>query len=124
MKGPFRGIGGVSAISQEQVKQVDRVEIVEDKYNKPLSRRELKLRVIHVLKGTPSRQTLRKIVSNMFKVPLDRVFIRKIETEYGLCESSVEVHIYDSLEQAKQIEPEYIILRNMPELKSQSKSSE
>jgi len=114
----------VSAISQEQVKQVDRVEIVEDKYNKPLSRRELKLRVIHVLKGTPSRQTLRKIVSNMFKVPLDRVFIRKIETEYGLCESSVEVHIYDSLEQAKQIEPEYIILRNMPELKSQSKSSE
>lgn len=87
-------------------------EIIMDKYNPLIGRRELLLRIHHELKPTPPRITIRMQIAEKFKVGLDRVYVRSIRTEYGIGVSVAEVHIYDSRERALQFEPEYIIERN------------
>jgi small subunit ribosomal protein S24e len=87
-------------------------EVVRDWYNPLIRRREVTLRVHHLLKPTPMRIMLRMTLANAFGVDVSRIYIRRIESEYGAGVSTVEVHIYDSKERALQFEPQYIIDRN------------
>ncbi len=87
-------------------------EILEDKYNPLIKRRELKLLVHHEHQSTPMRINVRLSIAEKLGVDMQRVYVRSIETEYGIGLSKAEVHIYDSLERALQFEPQYIIDRN------------
>ncbi len=87
-------------------------EVVNERYNPLIKRLELDIRIAHIGKGTPSRGILRKAVADAYNVDIDRVYVRKIESEFGWGVTRVEVHIYDSPERAKLFEPEYIIKRN------------
>ncbi|MCE4621222.1 MAG: 30S ribosomal protein S24e [Desulfurococcales archaeon] len=87
-------------------------EVVEDKYNPLIKRREIKLRINHMLKPTPMRVMLRMALAEAFGVDIPRIYIRSIRTEYGMGVSWAEVHIYDTKERALQFEPKYIIERN------------
>lgn len=90
--------------------------IVRDKRNPLIGRRELELVVLHVGKPTPSRLELRYKLSKALGVPVEKLFIRSIRSEYGVGRSRVEVHVYDSVERALEFEPKYIIERNkLPE---------
>ncbi len=87
-------------------------EVVNERYNPLIKRLELDIRIAHIGKGTPSRGILRKAVADAYNVDIDRVYVRKIESEFGWGVTRVEVHIYDSPGRAKLFEPEYIIKRN------------
>ena len=87
-------------------------EVVRDFYNPIIKRRELDLVIHHVTKPTPMRINLRLAISERFGAPIERVYVRSIETEYGIGRSRARVHIYDSAERAKQFEPKHIIDRN------------
>lgn len=87
-------------------------EVVEEKYNPLIKRLELLIKLSHIGKGTPSRGVVRKAIAQAFNVDINRVYVRKIESEYGWGVTRVEVHIYDSPERAKMFEPEHIIKRN------------
>jgi len=87
-------------------------EVVEDRYNHLIKRREIKLLIHHELKPTPMRITLRLTLAEKFGVDITRLYIRNIRTGYGIGQSIAEVHIYDTLERALQFEPQYIIDRN------------
>jgi len=95
------------------------IEVVEVRENKLIGRREVTLRVEHFGKGTPKRLEMREKIAELFKVPLDSVYVRNIKTEYGMNVTWVTAHIYDSSERALEIEPEYIIRRNKPEEKEE-----
>ncbi|HDH06978.1 MAG TPA: 30S ribosomal protein S24e [Thermoproteales archaeon] len=97
------------------------IKILEDRYNKLLRRREVKLLIIHHFKGTPKREEVRKIISKIFSSPLERIIVKQILTQYGLAESLVEAHIYDDVETLRKVESEYILIRNFPELKQEKK---
>lgn len=86
--------------------------VEEERYNPLIKRREVKLRVYHLLKPTPMRIALRMTVANAYGVDPSRVYVRSIRTEYGVGESVAEIHIYDSKEQALKFEPKHIIERN------------
>ncbi len=86
--------------------------VIEDKYNPLIKRRELLLEIDHKLKSTPMRINLRLKVSEVYGVEIQRVYVKKIMTEYGRGVSKVRVNIYDTVERAKQIEPQYVIDRN------------
>ncbi|OYT26485.1 MAG: 30S ribosomal protein S24 [Thermoprotei archaeon ex4572_64] len=88
--------------------------IVDDRKNPLLKRRELKIEIWHVGVSTPTRLDVRKYVASTLGVDENLVFVRKILTGFGLGKSVAEVHVYESIEQAKIIEPLYIHLRNMP----------
>ncbi len=90
------------------------LEIIEDFHNKVIGRRELKTIIYHLGKGTPSRIKVREKISELLKVPVDRVYVRLIKTEYGTGRSIARIHVYDDPQRALAIEPEYIIKRNTP----------
>ena len=87
-------------------------EVVEDRYNPLIGRRELTLRINHVLKPTPMRIMLRMTIANSLGVDVSRVYVRSIRTEYGIGRSIAEIHVYDSKEKALEFEPKHIIERN------------
>ena len=64
--------------------------------------------------GTPPRFEVRQRLASMLNVKLDLVYVKKILTKTGTMTAVGEANVYDSLEQAKFLEPEYIIARNMP----------
>ncbi len=87
-------------------------EVVNEKYNPLIKRLELDIRIAHIGKGTPSRGILRKAIAEAYNVDIEKVYVRKIESEFGWGVTRVEVHIYDSPDRAKLFEPEYVIKRN------------
>jgi len=87
-------------------------EIVGEKYNPLIKRREVTIKITHIGNSTPSRGLVRTEVSKIYGVDINNVYVVKIETEYGIGVTTAYIHIYDSVERAKMFEPEYIIKRN------------
>jgi ribosomal protein S24E len=91
------------------------VKIVSDKKNLLLKRREVQFHVDHDKTGsTPPRLEVKKAVAVELKANEDLVFVKKLETKTGTRMAVGVANVYDSVEQAKLIEPEYILKRNVP----------
>jgi len=91
------------------------VKIISDKENSLLKRREIYFYVEHGQTGcTPPRLEIRSAVANALKTDTNLVFVKKLETKTGTHMAAGMANVYDSIEQAKLIEPEYIIKRNVP----------
>ena len=88
-------------------------EVVEEHTNNLLGRREAKLVVHHDGAGTPDRLTVRKLASEHFKAPVDRVFVRSIATRTGGSSATCMVEIYQD-EKAAGIVPTYMKNRMLP----------
>jgi len=88
-------------------------EVVEEHTNNLLGRREAKLVVHHEGAGTPDRLTVRKLASEHFKAPVDRVFVRSIATRTGGSSAICMVEIYAD-EKAAGIVPAYLKNRMLP----------
>jgi len=93
--------------------------IVEDKWNPLIERREIKGVIYHMGKGTPKRYVVREAVAKALNVPIDQVYVRKVETKFGISETEAIIHVYSSPERAKKFEPPHIIRRNQPEKKKE-----
>ena len=95
-------------------------EIIEEKFNPLIERLEVSLKIIHMGEGTPSRGVLKLEIAKLYNKTPDLVYIRRVESNYGFCETLVEAHIYNSVERAKKFEPEHIIKRDEGSLKKVS----
>ena len=92
------------------------VKVVSEKQNLMLKRKEVNFQVEHGETGsTPTRKEIRKGVAVATKTNESLVFVKKFETKTGTLTAFGTANIYDTVEQAKLIEPEYIISRNIPE---------
>lgn len=92
------------------------IEIVAKKDNPLLKRKEIQFRVDHNQNGsTPPRTEIRKAVAVALKIGVDGVFIKRFVTKTGTHMAFGVANVYDSAEQAKLVEPEYIVKRNVPE---------
>jgi len=56
----------------------------------------------------------------MLKTNPEAVYVQKIETKAGTMLAVGEANAYDSVEQAKLVEPKYIIVRNQPKEKKEA----
>lgn len=96
------------------------IKIVSEKKNPLLKRREIHFQIKHNQTGsTPPRLEVRKAVADALKTNVELVFIKKLETKTGTQIATGLANVYDSIEQAKLIEPEYIINRNVPQAKKE-----
>ncbi|MEM3577757.1 MAG: 30S ribosomal protein S24e [Candidatus Bathyarchaeia archaeon] len=92
------------------------ITIVSEKKNPLLRRREVYFQIKHNQTGsTPPRSEVRKAVADALKTNIELVFIKKIGTKTGTQIATGFANVYDSLEQAKLIEPEYVVNRNVPQ---------
>jgi small subunit ribosomal protein S24e len=97
------------------------IKITQQSYNPLLKRREVVFELDHAqTRGTPSRLEIRKALTEMLKTNLDVVYVKLIETKAGTMLAKGEANAYDSAQQARIIEPKYIIARNIPEEKQDS----
>ncbi|MCE4612672.1 MAG: 30S ribosomal protein S24e [Desulfurococcales archaeon] len=87
-------------------------EVVRERYNPLIKRRELELLISHELKPTPMRITLRMQVSEALGVDVKLVYVRSIRTEYGIGRSWARIHVYESVDRALEFEPKHIVERN------------
>jgi ribosomal protein S24E len=91
------------------------VKIVSTKKNSLLKRKEVDFRVEQGPKGkTPARLEVKKAIAAELKVNEDLVFIKKMRTMTGTNTAIGVANAYETLEQAKFLEPEYIRKRNSP----------
>ncbi|MDH5482551.1 MAG: 30S ribosomal protein S24e [Candidatus Bathyarchaeota archaeon] len=101
------------------------VEIISEKTNPLLQRREIRFQVKHDQTGsTPQRLETRKAVATALKTNVDLVFVKKFETKTGTCTAVGTANVYDSTEQAKLIEPQYVVTRNVPPEKPKEEKEE
>ena len=89
------------------------MEVVEERVNSLLHRREAKLVVHHEGAGTPDRITVRKLASDHFKAGLDQVYVRSIATRTGGSSALCVVEVYEDSKSAG-IVPAYVKNRNLP----------
>jgi ribosomal protein S24E len=91
------------------------VKIVSTKKNSLLKRKEVDFRVEQGPKGkTPERLEVKKAIAAELKINEDLVFIKKMKTMTGTNTAVGAANAYETVEQAKFIEPEYIRKRNSP----------
>jgi small subunit ribosomal protein S24e len=91
------------------------IKITSQKYNPMLKRKEVDVQIEHgEIGSTPPRKDIRKAVAVELKTDENIVFVKKFETKTGTHTAVGVANIYDSIEQAKLIEPEYIVKRNIP----------
>ena len=92
-----------------------KINITTQQYNPLLKRKEVAFEIRHEdVKGTPSRLDVRKALSENLKANVELVYIRKMQTKTGTMQAKGEANIYDTIEQAKLVESEHIIVRNVP----------
>ena len=92
-----------------------KVKIVSKEQNPLLKRQEVAFRIEHnQIGGTPTRGEVRNQLVLMLKTDLELVYIKQLETKTGTTVAVGEANAYETVEQAKLIEPKHIIVRNTP----------
>jgi small subunit ribosomal protein S24e len=92
-----------------------KVKIISEEYNPLLKRKEVTFKVEHTeTGGTPNRFKVRKQLATLLKKDLELVYVKKMETKTGTMTAFGEANAYDSVEQAKIVEPKHIVSRNVP----------
>lgn len=91
------------------------IKIVSSKDNPLLKRKEVSFTIIQGPKDkTPQRLEVKRAVAIEAKVSDSVVFIKKMRTKTGTNLTQGSANIYQSVEQANMVEPQYIRKRNSP----------
>ncbi|MGQ9459700.1 MAG: 30S ribosomal protein S24e [Candidatus Bathyarchaeaceae archaeon] len=101
------------------------VRITSEEYNPLLKRKEVAFEVEHrETGGTPSRFEVGKTLAALLKIDPALVYVKKMKTKRGTMIAVGEANAYDSIEQAKLVEPKHIIAKNTPAEKPAEKKEE
>jgi small subunit ribosomal protein S24e len=89
-----------------------KIEILNERENKPLSRKEIDFRVDHTGAKTPSRADIRAKIVAQYDADSSTVIIRKLDTKFGVGMTEGTARIYSDPDQMKRIELGYIVKRH------------
>ena len=89
------------------------IEIRKEQQNLLLKRKEITFEVDHSKsKGTPQRLEIRNELAQILRTEPELVYIKRVKTKTGIMKATGEANAYESIKQAKLIEPIHIINRN------------
>lgn len=101
------------------------VKIISTKENPLLKRKKVDFRIEQDPKGkTPARLEVKKALATKLKINEEMVFIKKMRTLTGTNTAVGIANVYETVEQAKFVEPEYIRKRNSPPEEPKEKENE
>ncbi len=89
-----------------------KIEIQEEKNNPLLNRRELKVKIIHD-GPTPTRKDVISKLKAVTTARKETVIVKSFHSKFGARESSGIVRIYDSKKRAMEIEPRFMLEKNL-----------
>lgn len=88
------------------------IRILEQRANPLLKRQELRFEIAHPTAATPQRDAVRGELSKMLKAPRDSVIVERMGARFGTATTLGVANIYDSVDAAKSISREHILVRN------------
>jgi small subunit ribosomal protein S24e len=87
------------------------IQVMDEKNNPILNRREIVFKVIHD-ESTPTRKSVVEKLAATQNSKVGLVYVDSLKTEFGKRETVGYAKIYETAERAKQIERAHIIERN------------
>ena len=100
------------------------IKIEPTKNNPLLKRKEVVFTIVQGPKEkTPPRLEVKKAIAIEMKIGDDVVFVKRMHTKTGTSITQGEANVYQTVEQAKLVEPEYIRKRNSPPEKSKEEAT-
>jgi small subunit ribosomal protein S24e len=87
------------------------IDIISEKENPMLHRRDVRFEVVHE-DATPSRLSVRDSLAAKLNKDADEVVVRAVDTKYGMRKSIGYAKVYDTPEQAQEVEQSYMLDRN------------
>ena len=92
--------------------------IERQKDNPLLKRKEIYFRIRYEdTKVTPSRKDVREKLSGLLNAELERLVVRWIKPEFGRMEAEGYALVYDTEEDMRAVEEDYVLERNFGERK-------
>jgi small subunit ribosomal protein S24e len=88
------------------------IKILDERPNPLLKRTDYRFEVDHATAPTPSRDVVRSEFAKIVKAPKDRVIIERMNARYGTAKSLGEAALYESVDAAKAVVREHILVRN------------
>ena len=101
-----------------------KIEILKERENKPLARKEVDFRVDHAGAGTPSRADIRAKIVAQFDANKESVIIKSLDTKFGAGMTEGTARIYSDPDQMKRIELDHIVKRHKSDEKPKKKAEE
>ena len=91
------------------------IKIVSSNNNPLLKRKEVRFRIEQGPQAkTPARLEVRKALASELKIGEEVVFVKEMRTLTGMSSTVGSANVYEKAEQAKLVEPDYIVKRNSP----------
>jgi small subunit ribosomal protein S24e len=87
------------------------IEITEEEKNELLNRKEIGFSIVHD-EETPSRLAVRDSLAAKLDKDSDEVVVHKMDTKFGMNETLGHAKVYESPDDAREIEEEYMLERN------------
>jgi ribosomal protein S24E len=88
------------------------IEFVDKKEQPLLSRVDITFRITHPHEQTPKRSEVREELASQLNVKKSTVIIDHMNAEFGKSETKGFAKVYKSEKEAKEIERDYILVRN------------
>ena len=89
-----------------------KIEILNERENKPLARKEVDFRVDHAGASTPSRADIRAKIVAQFDANSSAVVIKSLDTKFGVGITEGTARIYSDPDQMNRIELDHIVKRH------------
>lgn len=80
-----------------------KIEILSEKENKPLARKEIAFKIDHAGASTPSREDIRAKLVAQFDADASAVVVSTLNTHYGIGVTEGSMHIYSDPEQMNEL---------------------
>ena len=87
------------------------VEIIEEDENPMLHRTDVRFELTHE-EATPSRLSVRDSLAATMNKDADEVVVHELDTKYGMRKTIGYAKVYDSAEDATDVEQEHMLDRN------------
>ncbi|MFX1483148.1 MAG: 30S ribosomal protein S24e [Promethearchaeota archaeon] len=99
-----------------------KIEIIKERENKPLARREIDFRVDHTGASTPSRADICAKLVAQFNADKETVIIKSLDTKFGVGITEGAARIYSDPNQMKRIELDHIVKRHESKQKTEDEA--
>lgn len=87
------------------------IEILEEEHNPMLHRTDVTFEVVHD-EATPSRLSVRDSLAAKLDKDSDEVVVREMDTKFGMRKTVGYAKVYETSEDAHEVEQEYMLERN------------
>ena len=87
------------------------IDVISEDENPMLHRTDVRFEVTHE-EASPSRLSVRDSLAATLNKNADEVVIHNLDTKYGMRKSIGYAKVYDTPEQAQEVEQEYMLERN------------